>query len=56
MTASILSTTHNGDPAFGLKQRTLARKRTFIGALVFLKPGEALELTVRSGEGLGGYC
>jgi hypothetical protein len=26
MTASILSTTHNGDPAFGLKQRALARK------------------------------
>ena len=26
MTASILPTTHNGDPAFGLKQRTLARK------------------------------
>jgi hypothetical protein len=27
MTASILATTDNGDPAFGLKPGTLARKR-----------------------------
>jgi len=27
MTVSILATTDNGDPAFGLKQGTLARER-----------------------------
>jgi hypothetical protein len=33
MTASILPTTHNGDPAFGLKQRTLARKPDLVRSL-----------------------
>ena len=30
MTVSILATTDNGDPAFGLKQGTLARERNLL--------------------------
>ncbi len=33
MTASILATTDNGDPAFGLKPGTLARKRNLLAAM-----------------------
>jgi len=41
MTVSILATTDNGDPAFGLKQGTLARERNDHRAAICAGTGAA---------------
>jgi hypothetical protein len=50
MTVSILATTDNGDPAFRLKQGTLARKRNLLRGLIGRDP----EGSSGGNAGLGG--